>query len=239
MKKFILDDSLFELFPDAKIEYFTVFNIDNHLMQDNYSYFLDLLKKAKKEAQQYIQIDPFRDNEVVSSWRNVYQKFKKKKGARSSIEALLKRVSQDRDFEPIIPLVDLYNSISLRYGIPCGGENIDAISDNMHLGVTEGGDKFLPLGSDKDEPTLNGEVCYYDDEGAICRCWNWREAQRTMLTEDTKNAVLVTEAATREQAKSLHEAMKELQALVNNVFDVVPNELITLDKNNKEGIIVK
>ena len=39
MKKFILDDSLFELFPDAKIEYFTVFNIDNHLMQDNYSYF--------------------------------------------------------------------------------------------------------------------------------------------------------------------------------------------------------
>ena len=144
MKKFILDDSLFELFPDAKIEYFTVFNIDNHLMQDNYSYFLDLLKKAKKEAQQYIKIDPFRDNEVVSSWRSVYQKFKKKKGARSSIEALLKRVSQDRDFEPIIPLVDLYNSISLRYGIPCGGENIDAISDNMHLGVTEGGDKFLP-----------------------------------------------------------------------------------------------
>ena len=81
MKKFILDDSLFELFPDAKIEYFTVFNIDNHLMQDNYSYFLDLLKKAKKEAQQYIKIDPFRDNEVVSSWRSVYQKFKKKKGA--------------------------------------------------------------------------------------------------------------------------------------------------------------
>jgi len=44
-----------------------------------------------------------------------------KKGARSSTEALLKRVSQGREFNPINPLVDVYNSVSLSYAVPCGG----------------------------------------------------------------------------------------------------------------------
>ena len=43
------------------------------------------------------------------------------------------------------------------------------------------------------------EVIYYDDEGAVCRCLNWREAQRTMLTEDSQNVVAVMEAINPEQ----------------------------------------
>ena len=42
-------------------------------------------------------------------WRQAFTKFKTKKGARSSIEALLKRVSQGRECNLINPLVDLYN----------------------------------------------------------------------------------------------------------------------------------
>lgn len=38
-----------------------------------------------------------------------------------------------------------------------------------------------------------GELVYKDDGGAVCRCWTWREAKRTMLTEETKNAMLCCE----------------------------------------------
>jgi len=41
-------------------------------------------------------------------WRQAFTKFKTKKGARSSIEALLKRVSQGREFNLINPLVDIF-----------------------------------------------------------------------------------------------------------------------------------
>lgn len=170
-----------------------------------------------------------------AGWRKVYQNFKKKKGARSSIEALLKRVSQNRDFNSILPLVDLYNSVSLKYGVPCGGEDIDQIENAMHLGVTQGGDDFWPLGADDSEPTLPREVCYYDDKGAICRCWNWREAKRTMLTENTTNAVLVTEAATKEQAKNMEAAMLELNNLIQNYFKITPSKIITLNHENPVG----
>ena len=56
-----------------------------------------------------------------------------KKGARASIEALLKRVSQGKTFDPINPLVDIYNSVSLEYAVPCGGEDLDQIAGQMHL----------------------------------------------------------------------------------------------------------
>lgn len=235
MKKFILDESLFEKFPDAEIKYFTVSGIDNHEDISQKEYLTNLLANAKEEAKQYIQIEPFRDNPVVAGWRKVYQNFKKKKGARSSIEALLKRVSQNRDFNSILPLVDLYNSVSLKYGVPCGGEDIDQVENAMHLGVTQGGDDFWPLGADDSEPTLPGEVCYYDDKGAICRCWNWREAKRTMLTENTTNAVLVTEAATKEQAKNMEAAMLELNNLIQNYFKITPSKIITLNHENPVG----
>ena len=106
---------------------------------------------------------------------------------------------------------------------------------DMHLGVTTGGDEFWPLGADDNEPTLPGEVCYYDQAGAICRCWNWREAKRTMLTEDTTHAVLVTEAATQEQAQNMDAAMQELRKLVRDFFKVEPSEIITLNRDNPSG----
>ena len=60
----------------------------------------------------------FSDNLVIHQWRQAYSKFRTKKGARSSIEALLKRVSQGHQFRLITPLVDIYNSISIEYAVP-------------------------------------------------------------------------------------------------------------------------
>jgi len=45
----------------------------------------------------------------------------------SSIEALLKRVSQGREFNLINHLVDIYNSVSLSYAVPCGGKDLAKI----------------------------------------------------------------------------------------------------------------
>lgn len=237
MKKFILDNSLFKLFPEAEIRYFTVKNIDNHVYPNDNAYFTKLLIDAKQESKKYLVNDVFRKNPIIAEWRAAYQQFKKKKGARSSIEALLKRVSQDRDFQPIVPLVDIYNSISLRYGIPCGGENIDAMDGDMHLGVTQGNDAFWPLGSSKNEPTLSGEVCYYDNSGAICRCWNWREAQRTMLTEKTKNAVIVTESAYLNQAQRAAQGIEQLKNLIEAHFNVKTSNILILNSKNPSNFI--
>lgn len=129
-------------------------------------------------------------------------------------------MSQGQKFNSINPLVDIYNSISLEYGVPCGGEDLNKISDIMHLGTAKGGEAFRPLGSDKDDPALPGEVIYYDNEGAICRSFNWREAQRTMLTENTTDAIMVIEAINEEQQIISEQAILELKYSIQNILGV-------------------
>ena len=71
---------------------------------------MDMLRNAENEALKYLGNPEFTQNEVVRVWREAFQKFKTKKGARCSIEALLKRVKNENHIGTINPLVDIYNS---------------------------------------------------------------------------------------------------------------------------------
>ena len=218
--KVTVENEFWELFPQAQISIMVVKGLDNSVDESKDPYFKSLLDKGSKRAEDFIVDETFTQNDVIQEWRSAFSKFKTKKGARSSIEALLKRVSQGREFNPINPLVDIYNSVSLSYAVPCGGEDIAKIQGGLHLGKAQGGEPFFPLGAETDAPALPEEIIYYDDEGAVCRCFNWREAQRTMLTEDTTDAVLVIEAINEDQAKRAQAAMQELQSLVEDYFGV-------------------
>ena len=99
-------------------------------------------------------------------------------------------------------------------------EDLDKIVGGLYLGKAKGGESFFPLGAESDAPALPEEIIYYDEEGAVCRCLNWREAQRTMLTEETKNAILVIESINEEQAVRAQAAMIELQTLIEDYFGV-------------------
>ncbi|EHK2355045.1 B3/B4 domain-containing protein [Clostridium perfringens] len=234
MKKFIIEDDFWELFPNAKIGIITCNGIDNTIKDENQ--YKDMISQGEKEALNHLPNEEFSSNEVIKVWRDAFKKFKTKKGARSSIEALLKRVSTGKGLGTINPLVDIYNSISLKYAMPCGGENMDKFIGDIRLTKATGDESFITLGSDKSEPPYKGEIVYKDDEGAICRCWNWRESVRTMLTEDTKNAFLCIELVDENREKEFENALKELSQLVEKNLGG-KSEISILHINNKEAII--
>lgn len=234
MKKFIIEDDFWELFPNAKIGIITCNGIDNTIKDENQ--YKDMISQGEKEALNHLPNEEFSSNEVIKVWRDAFKKFKTKKGARSSIEALLKSVSTGKGLGTINPLVDIYNSISLKYAMPCGGENMDKFIGDIRLTKATGDESFITLGSDKSEPPYEGEIVYKDDEGAICRCWNWRESVRTMLTEDTKNAFLCIELVDENREKDFENALKELSQLVEENLGG-KSEISILHINNKEAII--
>ncbi|EOU2090689.1 TPA: B3/4 domain-containing protein [Clostridium perfringens] len=234
MKKFIIEDDFWELFPNAKIGIITYNGIDNTIKDENQ--YKDMISQGEKEALNHLPNEEFSSNEVIKVWRDAFKKFKTKKGARSSIEALLKRVSTGKGLGTINPLVDIYNSISLKYAMPCGGEDMDKFIGDIRLSKATGDESFITLGSDKSEPPYEGEIVYKDDEGAICRCWNWRESVRTMLTEDTKNAFLCIELVDEKREKDFENALKELSQLVEENLGG-KSEISILHINNKEAII--
>lgn len=234
MKKFIIEDSFWNLFPNAKIGIVICNNIDNSI-RDKEQY-AEIILEAEKEVLKYLQDAEFSKNQVIKVWREALQKFKTKKGARSSIEALLKRVSNGNHIGTINPLVDIYNSISLRYALPCGGEDIDKFVGDVRLTTAVGNEEFIPLGTDENSPPYEGEIVYKDDKGAICRCWNWREAVRTMLTEDTNNAFLCIELTDESRVIEFQNALKDLSKKVQDNLGGA-SKISILDINNKELVI--
>ncbi|MBO3445888.1 B3/4 domain-containing protein [Clostridium sp. CCUG 7971] len=234
MKKFIIEQEFLSLFPDANIGIIACHGIDNTIKdQERYK---NMISEAEKEVSKHLPNDEFSTNEVIKVWRDAFKKFKTKKGARSSIEALLKRISTGKNLGTINPLVDIYNSISLKYALPCGGEDIDTFVGDIRLTKAIGDESFITLGSDKSEPPYEGEIVYKDDEGSICRCFNWRESVRTMLTEDTKNAFLCIELIDVKRFKDFENALEELSKLVKENLGGECSISI-LDINNREVVI--
>jgi DNA/RNA-binding domain of Phe-tRNA-synthetase-like protein len=234
MKKFVIEDDFWSLFPSARIGVVVCHGIDNTI-KDKEQY-AEMILEGEKAALKYLQNTEFSSNEVIKVWREAFQKFKTKKGARSSIEALLKRVHNGNHLGTINPLVDIYNSISLSYALPCGGEDIDTFAGNIRLTKAIGNEDFVTLGTDKSEPPYEGEIVYKDNEGAICRCWNWRESVRTMLTENTKNAFLCIELVDEKRTEEFENALKALEKAVQENLGGTCKALI-LDINNKEVTI--
>lgn len=217
MSKLSIESSFWRLFPDCEIGVVLLKGIDNSEegCESVRPEMIEQLEKANQEAKKFLTEPVFSQNPVVAVWRQAFSQFKTKKGARSSIEALLKRIEKGNEVGLINPLVDLYNTVSLRYGLPCGGEDIDSFEGNLRLAVTVGKDEFMALGDEESDFTLPGEVCYLDDAGAVCRCWNWRDGQRTMLTEDTKDAILVIESVDPTRHQDLLTAVDLLASLAS------------------------
>ncbi len=59
--------------------------------------------------------DTISENAPVKAWREAYRLFKTKKGARCSVENLLKRVLKGKPVGHITPAVDIYNTVSLTF----------------------------------------------------------------------------------------------------------------------------
>lgn len=234
MKKFVIEDQFWELFPKAKIGIAISRKIDNSIK--DVEKYKEMISKAEEDAIKHLQDEQFSNNKVIKAWREAFKEFKTKKGVRSSIEALLKRVHNKKGIGTINPLVDIYNSISLRYGLPCGGEDIDAFVGTVRLTKAKGDEQFVPLGTSENSPPYEGEIVYKDDAGAICRCWNWREASRTMLTGNTKNAFLCIELIDDSRYSEFEKALYELRDMITeNIGGTSRIEI--LDINNKEIII--
>lgn len=232
MKKFIADPSFWALFPDAAIGVLTVKDVDEaaQLPPEQAAEVAQLLRDANTAALGHLDESvPLSQNRPVAVWREAYQKFPTKKGVRCSIEALLKRVSKGEPVGTIAPTVDITNAISLKYALPIGVENMDAMDGDLHLGVMAGGEDFLPIGGTEQDPPRPGELAYYDAAGVVCRCWNWRDGQRTQVTDSTTAEFIAMECVDPERLDDLHSALDELAGLLERYTGahVIAKQVVT------------
>lgn len=130
----------------------------------------------------------------IAAWREAFLGFGvKPRAARSSVEALVRRV--DAGLPRINRLTDLYNAVSVEHLVPVGGEDLDRYAGPPRL-VRAAGDEPFDTMADGEPVTVSvdpGEVVWRDDLGVTCRRWNWRQCVRTRLDETTANVLVIVD----------------------------------------------
>jgi DNA/RNA-binding domain of Phe-tRNA-synthetase-like protein len=214
MARFLVTPEVFAMFPDAVLGVIVARGLDNTGEPPE---ILAGLRQEEARVRELFAGQPVTEHPHIAVWREAYRKFgAKPKDHPSSIENLVRRVAKGNTLPRINPLVDLYNTVSLRFLVPVGGEDLDRTQGDIRLTVAgEGEAPVRLLGEPEERPPYPGEVIYKDDLGAICRRWNWKEADRTKLTPETRRAILVIEGLPPAGAEEIAEAVGTLAALVH------------------------
>ena len=172
-----------------------------------------LLQAAEAAAREALRGRPAEDLPHVAAWREAYRAFgAKPQRTRNSLEALLRRVPSG--LPRVNRLTDLYNAISVRHQIPLGGEDLSRYTGAPRLVRATGIEPFDTAadGAAVIEHPDPGEVVWCDDAGVTCRRWNWRQARRTQLREDTTAALFILDALDPITDQALHAAADDLAA---------------------------
>jgi lysyl-tRNA synthetase class 2 len=110
-----------------------------------------------------------------------------------SAKALLKRISAGHTIPFINSAVALFNFISIKHALPCGGDDLAKITGDLVLGISDGSEMFAPISQpDKPEHPERGEVIYFDrgSKQVMYRRWNWRNGDLTKLQLSTRDMVI-------------------------------------------------
>lgn len=209
--QFSITPAVFDLLPALRVGLLRVSGVSN---AGEHPEVARLLREAEDTLRRKYTDETFKDAPHIVQFFEAHRAFgNNPKRYYPSHFALAKRVLKGGNLPSINPLVDLYNVLSLRYLLPVGGEDTDRCSGDIVLDRATGTEPFIELGGTQNEPPEPGEVVYKDAQGVLCRKMNWREADRTKLTQDTTNAVLVIESL--DMSDPLPEILQDLQSLVS------------------------
>ncbi|OKH84465.1 hypothetical protein EB73_23895 [Mycobacterium sp. SWH-M3] len=177
-----------------------------------------LLQRAESSARQALSAQPVDQLPHVAAWREAYRAFgAKPQRTRNSVEALTRRA--ESGLPRVNRLTDIYNAISVLHQLPVGGEDLSRYRGAPQLIRATGIEQFdtTVAGESVIEHPEPGEVVWCDDAGVTCRRWNWRQARRTQLRDDTTSALFILDvlgAMTDEQlAAAAEELTTELRRL--------------------------
>ncbi len=209
---FSIQKELFDILPDLTIGMVVARGVNNTHPSNEID---DLLTRAVEEMKKNFIGDKAQEHPRIKPWRAAFSKLGIS-GSKfpSSIESMARRVLKGDPFPKINPLVDLYNSVSLRYLVPMGGHDLDTIEGNIYLRFAEGWEPFTPMGGGETMAVPKGELVYRDDREVLTRNWVWRQCEKDKAAEKTKNIFLPIDVLGEVGRERADEIIRDLSQLI-------------------------
>jgi len=210
--KFKIEDKILEQYPSLNIGIVIAKGIDNTGGSPDV---LSMLGEQSSSIKSQHNRETLKDSPKISAWREAYSAFgAKPKKYTCSVENLYRMILEGVHLRHINKVVDIYNYISLKHMVPVGGDDTDKVEGTITLRFATGQEPFIRLNSDAVDHPKEGEVVYADDIEVLCRRWNWRECDKSKMTQATKNITLVVEGLAPVSKEEVRSIVTELGELV-------------------------
>lgn len=136
----------------------------------------------------------------------------------SSIEAMLKRVQKGHALASINTAVDMSNAVSMKYLLPMGSHDMNALTGDIAVRFSRADEVFLPLGESEEERVEAGDLVYCDEVRIRTRRWIWRQSDVGKITEDTTRIFFPIDGFVGINDDTVKEAAEELRQLLEMHF---------------------
>ncbi len=189
--RFVIQPELFDVFPGICIAVAVASGLDNASAKP----LIDAgWRAAWADAAQLASQGNAQSQPRIRPWRERFRALGiSGKDFPCSAEALLRRAMKGGEPFSINPLVDFYNTLSLRHLVPAGAFDLDQLEGDLELRFTRAGDTFWVMDADTPIEVPPGEVAYADAREIITRHFVWRQARTGLIQPETRNVILVSE----------------------------------------------
>jgi DNA/RNA-binding domain of Phe-tRNA-synthetase-like protein len=214
--RFRVEDEVFRIFPQFCRGIVMASGIDN---SRQFPELEALLREQEEKLRQDPQVD-LATHPRLLAWKDAYRQFGSNPNKFTpSIVFLAKQVKSGKSVRSISPAVDAFNLISIKHLIPCGGDDMDKVEDDLTLGSASSNETFAPIFKPEEiEHPDAGEIIYVNRKTGrvLCRRWNWRNGDFSKLTPETGNLAINVDgmmpAIGRDEIEQATNELKELLA---------------------------
>lgn len=179
-------------------------------------------RELSKEINQFVKDQEHLTNEIIGSYPEIqsYRKVYKEMGIdwhskRPSPEALLRRIALGKGLYEINTCVDAYNLIVMKHRVSSGAFDLDQMKLPSCLRFPKSGEEILLLGDKEPTKYQKSDLAYFDQIGGYNIYFNYRDAQRTAVTEESKN-ILINVDGVYDISRTLVE--RTLKETVDNII---------------------
>lgn len=250
--KFIVENSLFKRFPNAKIGGLFILGLDNSKDSPNISNLLNTYTSGLKGESSRLLHKRILDWEHTLNILNIDTEKNL-----PSHKALIQRATKSGSIPDISPLVNMYNYASIKHTIPLGGHDLDSIK-SISVGLTNGSEIFTPMNSDKQEKIERDEFAYIDREAneILTRHLVWRQSDTDKITNKTTNVFIpIDDVPNIRTSEELEEIAIEIASCIiselggkayfgianrfHTEIDTNTSQAVTVDKNKPKFLLNK
>lgn len=190
MREIGIDAGIFVDHPSFRRGIVVAKNLENHGHSTELEALLNQAVAALGERPIDLKADP-----RIIGWDEAHRKFgSNPKKYPPAHFALLKRAQRAGTQIPFInKVVAVMNCSSIADVAPVGGDDVESAGECLELRYATGLEVFTPLGSPETvEHPDPGEIIYVikDSGEVMCRRWNWRNSDKTRITEETRIIVM-------------------------------------------------